>query len=162
MAKHWSSVVKFSPRLVPAKKNKKVISNAGENLLQQCWSQPNTRMANVHRDWRGQFTQYFTLFFLTLNNPILIDTSARGSGRVWGCSQSDEFEGRGRGRTHRQHCLPCWGKSIKKLWTREKCGIHPQIVHGINRDMSSYFVAKHGVVALTRSLGVLCLVYFQP
>jgi len=27
------------------------------------------------------------------------------------------------------------------------------IVHGINRDMSSYFVAKHGVVALTRSLG---------
>ena len=29
-----------------------------------------------------------------------------------------------------------------------------QIVHGMNRDMSSYFVAKHGVVALTRSLGV--------
>ena len=37
----------------------------------------------------------------------------------------------------------------------------PQIVHGMNRDMSSYFVAKHGVVALTRSLAVFHLSFLQ-
>ena len=37
----------------------------------------------------------------------------------------------------------------------------PQIVHGMNRDMSSYFVAKHGVVALTRSLAVFCFSFLQ-
>ena len=36
-----------------------------------------------------------------------------------------------------------------------------QIVHGMNRDMSSYFVAKHGVVALTRSLAVFHLLFLQ-
>ena len=36
----------------------------------------------------------------------------------------------------------------------------PQIVHGMNRDMSSYFVAKHGVVALTRSLAVISFLIF--
>ena len=32
--------------------------------------------------------------------------------------------------------------------------LRSQVVSGWNRESSSYFVAKHGVVALTRSLGV--------
>ena len=53
----------------------------------------------------AQFKSYICLTYL--NN-----LSARGSGRLRGCFESNEFEGRRRGWTHRQHCVSCRGELV--------------------------------------------------